>query len=109
MNIRAAGGTIRIGSGTAITQNAVLIAANHHVSAGMPYFFTPWDETKTGIQIGDNVWVGAGSVLLPGVTVGDNAVIAAGSVVTRNVPAGEIWGGVPAHKLKDVPPASGST
>jgi len=53
--------------------------------------------------VGANVWVGANCVLLPGVTIGDNALIAAGSVVTRDVPPNEIWGGVPARKLKDVP------
>jgi acetyltransferase-like isoleucine patch superfamily enzyme len=103
VNIRAAGGVIRIGAGTAISQHTVLIAANHRAVLGQPYLHSPWDETRTGVTVGANVWVGANCVLLPGVTIGDNSLIAAGSVVSRDVPANEIWGGVPARKLKDVP------
>ena len=109
VNIRAAGGAIRIGNDTGIGQHAVLVAANHSVARGQVYIRSRWDETRTGIEIGDNVWVGAHSVVLPGVSIGDNAVIAAGSVVTRDVPANEIWGGVPARKIKDVPEAASAS
>lgn len=51
--------------------------------------------------IGDNVWIGAGAVVLGGVTVGDRAVIAAGAVVNRDVAAGSVVGGVPAKALSD--------
>lgn len=50
--------------------------------------------------VGEGVWIGANSVVLRGVTIGCGAVIAAGAVVTRDVPANEIWGGVPARKIK---------
>jgi acetyltransferase-like isoleucine patch superfamily enzyme len=53
--------------------------------------------------LGRNVWVGANCVLLPGTRIGDHSVIAAGSVVNSEVPSGEIWGGVPARRLKAVP------
>lgn len=105
VNIRAAGGVIRIGAGTAISQHCVVIAANHRAVLGQPYLYSPWDESRTGVTVGSNVWIGANCVLLPGVTIGDNALIAAGSVVSRDVPPNEIWGGVPARKLKDVPTA----
>ncbi|MEO7067511.1 MAG: DapH/DapD/GlmU-related protein [Rhodanobacter sp.] len=49
--------------------------------------------------IGDGVWIGAHAVILRGVQIGDCAVVAAGAVVTRNVPAREIWGGVPARRI----------
>jgi acetyltransferase-like isoleucine patch superfamily enzyme len=101
-NIRAAGGTIRIGVGSNIAQHAAVVASNHQVWKGARYFTTPWDETRTGVDIGSNVWVGAKSIVLPGVSIGDGAVIAAGSVVTGDVPADEVWGGVPARKIKDV-------
>lgn len=39
------------------------------------------------ITIGNNVWIGAGAIILPGVTIGNNVVIGAGSVVTKNIPA----------------------
>lgn len=102
VNIRAAGGTIRIGTGSAVAANSVLIAANHMIKPGEPKFKVKWDETKSGIDIGSNVWVGAGCVLLPGTVIGDDSVIAAGSVVRGTVPPGEIWGGVPAKKLKTI-------
>lgn len=52
--------------------------------------------------IGDGVWIGAHAVLLQGVCIGDRAVIAAGAVVVRDVPAGELWAGVPARRIKAV-------
>jgi acetyltransferase-like isoleucine patch superfamily enzyme len=105
-NIRAAGGTITIGSRTGFGQHVSVVAANHVTIQGQPFIDTPWDEQRTGVTIGDDVWVGALSVLVPGVEIGDGALIAAGSVVTGKVGAGEIWGGVPARKIKDVPAAA---
>jgi len=49
------------------------------------------------IQIGRNVWIGGGAIILPGVTIGDDALIGAGSVVTRAVPAGATAFGNPAR------------
>ena len=59
-------------------------------------------RTKLGkIVIGDRVFVGARTLILPGVCIGNDAVIAAGSVVTKNIPEGEVWGGNPAVKITD--------
>lgn len=52
------------------------------------------------VIIGDNVWVGANSTILPGVNIGDYAVVAAGSVVTKDVPAGTLVAGIPAEVKK---------
>ena len=59
-----------------------------------------WKLLRTKICKGASV--GAGSTLLPGITIGENALIGAGSVVTKDVPAGEIWVGNPAHFIKKV-------
>lgn len=52
------------------------------------------------IHIGNNVWIGMNATIMKGVTIGDNAIIAAGALVTKDIPAGEIWGGVPARFIK---------
>lgn len=52
------------------------------------------------ISIGDDVWIGRGAAVLKGVSIGSGAIIAANSVVTKNVPAMEIWAGVPARLLR---------
>lgn len=51
------------------------------------------------VKIGNNVFVGAGSIILPGITIGDNVIIGAGSVVTKNLEGGNVYCGVPASKL----------
>lgn len=105
VNIRAAGGRIEIGAHSAIAQNCVLVAANHMIGAGVNFIDSAWDEDRTGVILGDNVWVGANCTLLPGCRIGDNVIIAAGSVVRGVVPSGEIWGGIPARFLRRLPAA----
>lgn len=99
-NVRAAGGVISLGADSGIGQYSVLVAATHSLRPGENHLRSVYDESRTGVTIGTNVWVGAHCVVLPGVTIGDNAVIAAGSVVNRSVPANEIWGGVPARRAR---------
>jgi maltose O-acetyltransferase len=85
---------VEIGTGTQVGPAAQIYTADH-----------PRDpaERRTGlglgrpVTIGRNVWVGGGSIILPGMTIGDDAVIGAGSVVTRNVPAGATALGNPAR------------
>ena len=57
-------------------------------------------EVNQPVKIGNDVWIGAYAVILPGVTIGDGAVIAAGAVVTRDVEPYSIVGGVPARHIK---------
>lgn len=102
VNIRAAGGTISLGAGSVLSQHTVAVAANHDTTGEQQYLHSKWDELRTGVIVGNNVWVGANCVLLPGTTIGDNSVIAAGAVVRGAIPAGEVWGGVPARKLREV-------
>ncbi len=52
--------------------------------------------------LGDNVTIYANAVIIGNVHIGDNAVIGAGSVVLKDVPAGEVWAGNPAHFIKKV-------
>lgn len=54
------------------------------------------------IRIGDNVTVGAGAIIMPGVSIGNGAIVSAGAVVLKNTCIGpnEIWGGVPAKRIR---------
>jgi len=52
--------------------------------------------------IGDDVWIGAGSIILPGVTIGEGAVVGAGAVVTKDVPPYTVVVGVPARPIKRI-------
>lgn len=52
------------------------------------------------VKIEDNVWVGAGAIILPGVTIGHHSVIAAGSIITKDVPPGSLYAGNPGRLIK---------
>lgn len=54
------------------------------------------------MHIGKNVWIGANAVILRGVSIGEGAIVAAGAVVNHDIPSHEIWGGVPAKKIRDL-------
>ncbi len=61
------------------------------------------DVVKFGkITIGKNCFNGARSTIMPGVTIGNSCIVATGSVVTKDIPDGEVWGGVPAKFIKTV-------
>lgn len=49
------------------------------------------------IEVGNNVFIGSDTVILPGVKIGDNTIIGAGAVVTKDLPSGNVFGGVPAR------------
>jgi galactoside O-acetyltransferase len=54
------------------------------------------------VEIGDNCWIGAGSIICPGVTIGDNCVIGAGSIVTKDIPANSVAVGNPCKVLRSI-------
>ncbi len=55
------------------------------------------------VSIGDDVWIGAGAMILPGVTIGNRSVIGAGSVVKDDVPEGTVVAGAPAKEISKIP------
>lgn len=88
-------GGITIDDDVLIAANCQLISNNHDLENRRVITCKP-------VHICRNVWIGAGSTILPGVTIGENAVVGAGSVVTKNVPANEIWAGNPARLIKKI-------
>ncbi len=91
-------GGIFIGDNCLIGPDVGIYTASHQLR--------PEGRTLTGygmqIDIGNDVWIGGHSVILPGVTIGDGAVIAAGSVITKDVKAGTLVAGNPARFIKYV-------
>lgn len=83
---------ISIGNDTLIGPNVTLTTASHEVSPEL----RGSGVTQAPINIGDNVWLGAGVVVLPGVKIGNNSVIAANSVVLSDVPENVLYAGSPA-------------
>ena len=59
-------------------------------------------ELAAPITIGNNVWLGAGVIVLSGVTIGDGAVVGAGSIVTKSIPANSLAVGNPARVIREI-------
>ena len=92
---------VTIGNFTMLAHDVMILGGDHNYKvAGIPTVFAGRDVTRP-TNIGDDVWVGAGSIIMAGVTIGDGAIIAAGSVVTKDVEAYCIYGGTPAKKIKE--------
>jgi len=89
---------IRIGNDCLIGEYVSIRDANHGTDRGRPMRLQ--DHTSAPIVIGNNVWIGRGSVVLKGVTVGDGAIVAANSVLTHDVAPNTVVGGVPAKLIK---------
>ncbi len=92
-------GNIYIGDYVMFGPNVTLATAGHPVE---PHLRKQAYQFCMDIHIGNNVWIGAGAVILPGVTVGDNTVIGAGSVVTKDIPANVVAVGNPCRVLRDI-------
>ena len=92
-------GPVTIGNHVNLAQGITVTALNHN--------FTEKDMrideqgvSTTPVTIGDDIWIGANAVILPGVTIGDHSVVAAGAVVTKDVPPHTLVAGVPAKVIK---------
>lgn len=88
-------GGVEIGKDSLIANHVELISGNHKFRDASQLIRLQGGEIKK-ISIGNDVWLGAYVIVLPGVTVGDGAVVGAGSVVTRDIPSYSIAIGVPA-------------
>ncbi len=91
--------SITIGDDCLIGPNVQLLAVSHAVN---PTQRLNKENFAAQISIGNNVWIGAGVIVLTGVTIGENAIVGAGSIVTKDVTANTVVTGNPAIKLKDI-------
>jgi acetyltransferase-like isoleucine patch superfamily enzyme len=90
---------IHIGRDVGLGANSMFYSYDHSFGRGLLYSKQPL-KTKGPIIIEDEVWIGAGSIVLSGVCIGKGAVVAAGSIVTKDVPAEAIAAGSPARVLR---------
>jgi maltose O-acetyltransferase len=90
---------ITIGDNVQIGPNVQLLTPTHPLEPGLRR--EKWEAAKP-ITIGDNVWLGGGTIVLPGVTIGENTVVGAGAVVTRDLPANVVAVGNPARVTRSL-------
>lgn len=90
---------IKIGSHAFIGPNTQLYTACHGIDAEERINNVEFGKP---ITIGDNVWIGGGTIVLPGVTIGNNSIIGAGSVVSKNIPDNVIAVGNPCKVLREI-------
>jgi acetyltransferase-like isoleucine patch superfamily enzyme len=91
--IMASGATVTIGNNVAVGPCVKILAASHD------YNTLQRKDIGFPVIVHDDVWIGAGAIILPGVILGEGAVVGAGSVVTKNVPPYTVVAGNPARKI----------
>lgn len=92
-------GGLEIGNGVRIATHVVIIPSTHNYGDTDRFIYQQGESSK-GIEIKDDVWIGAGAKILDGVTVGRGAVIASGAVVNKDVLEYTVVAGVPAKVIK---------
>lgn len=90
---------IFVGDYTMFGPNVTIATAGHPI---LPQLRQRGLQYNMPVHIGQNCWIGAGAILLPGVSIGDNVVVGAGSVVTKNLPDNVVAVGNPCHILRQV-------
>jgi len=89
-------GKITLGDDCLIGPNVQILAVSHDSEAEKRL---EKNSYAVDTHLGNNVWVGAGAIVLPGVTIGDNVVVGAGSVVTKDIKANTKVAGNPASEF----------
>ena len=89
---------VTIGAHALFGPGCVIVDHNHGIRPELRIDEQPCAARP--IAIGNDVWCGAGAVILPGVTIGSGAVVGAGAVVTRDVPSMAVVAGIPARVIR---------
>lgn len=99
--------TITIGKNTLIAPNVQIYTASHPINASERLQYeSGYDNSPSikviskSISIGENVWIGGNSIVLPGVTIGNNVTIGAGSIVNKNIPDNVLACGNPCKVIR---------
>lgn len=90
---------IYVGDYTMIGPNVTIATAGHPI---LPELREKGYQYNAPVHIGKGCWLGAGVIVLPGVTIGDNVVIGAGSVVTKDLPSNVVAVGNPCRVLREI-------
>lgn len=90
---------IYVGDYTMFGPNVTVATAGHPI---LPELRENMYQYNFPVHIGKNCWIGAGVVIVPGITIGDNVVIGAGSVVTKDLPSNVVAVGNPCKVLREV-------
>ena len=94
-------GPVSIGNNVNLAQGITVTALNHNFDDATKRIDEQGVSTKP-VVIGNDVWIGANVVVLPGVTIGSHCVVAASAVVTKDVPDHTLVAGVPAKVIKTI-------
>ena len=92
-------GHIYVGDKVMFGPNVTIATANHPIA---PELRGRGLQYNKDVYIGENAWIGACTVIVPGVHIGMNTVIGAGSVVTKDIPDGVVAAGNPCRVLREV-------
>jgi len=90
---------IYIGDYTMIGPNVTIATGGHPL---LPQLREQGYQYNASVRIGKNCWLGAGVIIVPGITIGDNVVIGAGSVVTKDIPSHVVAVGNPCRILREI-------
>lgn len=93
--------SVHIGDDTIFAPGTKIISANHKTDNIHEH-----DKTLPPVRIGKKCWLGANVIILPGVQIGDNVIIGAGAVVTKSFGSNLVIAGNPAKIIRELPPLS---
>jgi maltose O-acetyltransferase len=91
---------VEIGDYCDISSNVSFVNGSHLIDLNGPRI--AGEGFSLDIKVGNRVWIGYGSIVLGGIDIGDNVIIGAGSLVNKNIPSNTIYAGIPAKIIRDL-------